>query len=186
MWARALTMLSPNQILMRRQDLSSGPLMVDNGESGTRNTTQPSSVFCSRLVLRKWLRLVVLTQDVWRSKQPELENPCWVAWIPHISPTTGLWLWWGGLVVTVYPAFIPLNIKNGAYALLKSAFEQEQIISRDTFTDGSVKCTMTSMTASEPVVSLAVSPFSKDSGNKYVFPPTLRAFSDWWMDLYKF
>ncbi|GJR97836.1 hypothetical protein Tco_0270010, partial [Tanacetum coccineum] len=53
----------------------------------------------------------------------------------------------------------------------------------DTFTDGSVKCTMTSMTASEPVVSLAVSPFSKDSGNKYVFPPTLRAFSDWWVRL---
>ncbi|GJZ45921.1 hypothetical protein Tco_0593517 [Tanacetum coccineum] len=70
-------------------------------------------------------------------KQPELEN--------HVGV--------GGYG---YPAFIPLNIKNGAYALLK----------RDTFTDGSVKCTMTSMTASEPVVSLAVSPFSKDSGNK--------------------
>ncbi|GJS18328.1 hypothetical protein Tco_0412800 [Tanacetum coccineum] len=87
-------------------------------------------------------------------KQPELEN--------HVGV--------GGYG---YPAFIPLNIKNGAYALLK----------RDTFTDGSVKCTMTSMTASEPVVSLAVSPFSKDSGNKYVFPPTLRAFSDWWVRL---
>ncbi|GJT84358.1 hypothetical protein Tco_1058700 [Tanacetum coccineum] len=87
-------------------------------------------------------------------KQPELEN--------HVGV--------GGYD---YPAFIPLNIKNGAYALLK----------RDTFTDGSVKCTMTSMTASEPVVSLAVSPFSKDSGNKYVFPPTLRAFSDWWVRL---
>ncbi|GJV49094.1 hypothetical protein Tco_1439306 [Tanacetum coccineum] len=70
-------------------------------------------------------------------KQPELEN--------HVGV--------GGYG---YPAFIPLNIKNGAYALLK----------RDTFTDGSVKCTMTSMTASEPVVSLAVSPFSKDSRNK--------------------
>ncbi|GJW14659.1 hypothetical protein Tco_0018792 [Tanacetum coccineum] len=72
-------------------------------------------------------------------KQPELEN--------HVGV--------GGYG---YPAFIPLNIKNGAYALLK----------RDTFTDGSVKCTMTSMTASEPVVSLAVSPFSKDSGNNFV------------------
>lgn len=34
----------------------------------------------------------------------------------------------------------------------------------DTFTDGSVKYTMTSMSVPEPVMSLAVSPVSKDSG----------------------
>ncbi|GJX79390.1 hypothetical protein Tco_0327539 [Tanacetum coccineum] len=38
---------------------------------------------------------------------------------------------------------------------------------------------MTSMTASEPVVSLAVSPFSNDSGNKYVFPSHPEGFSAW-------
>ncbi|GKE16914.1 hypothetical protein Tco_1424491, partial [Tanacetum coccineum] len=43
-----------------------------------------------------------------KGKQPELEN--------HVGV--------GGYG---YHAFIPLNIKNGAYALLKSAFEREQI-----------------------------------------------------------
>lgn len=38
--------------------------------------------------------------------------------------------------------------------------------SGDTFTDGSVKYTMTSMNVPEPVVSLAVSPVSKDSGKQ--------------------
>ncbi|KAK3001435.1 hypothetical protein RJ639_020923, partial [Escallonia herrerae] len=37
---------------------------------------------------------------------------------------------------------------------------------RDTFTDGSVKYTMTSMNVPEPVMSLAVSPVSKDSGGQ--------------------
>lgn len=36
----------------------------------------------------------------------------------------------------------------------------------DTFTDGSVKYTMTSMNVPEPVMSLAVSPISKDSGGQ--------------------
>ncbi|KAD3069240.1 hypothetical protein R6Q59_016716 [Mikania micrantha] len=39
--------------------------------------------------------------------------------------------------------------------------------SGDTFTDGSVKYTMTSMNVPEPVVSLAVSPVSKDSGKQF-------------------
>lgn len=34
----------------------------------------------------------------------------------------------------------------------------------DTFTDGSVKYTMTSMSVPEPVMSLAISAVSKDSG----------------------
>ena len=37
----------------------------------------------------------------------------------------------------------------------------------DTFTDGSVKYTMTSMNVPEPVVSLAVQPVSKDSGGRF-------------------
>lgn len=36
----------------------------------------------------------------------------------------------------------------------------------DTFTDGSVKYTMTSMNVPEPVMSLAVQPVSKDSGGQ--------------------
>lgn len=36
----------------------------------------------------------------------------------------------------------------------------------DTFTDGSVKYTMTSMSVPEPVMSLAVQPVSKDSGGQ--------------------
>lgn len=36
----------------------------------------------------------------------------------------------------------------------------------DTFTDGSVRYTMTSMNVPEPVMSLAVSPVSKDSGGQ--------------------
>ena len=36
----------------------------------------------------------------------------------------------------------------------------------DTFTDGTVKYTMTSMNVPEPVMSLAVSPVSKDSGGQ--------------------
>jgi len=36
----------------------------------------------------------------------------------------------------------------------------------DTFTDGSVKYTMTSMNVPEPVMALAVSPVSKDSGGQ--------------------
>ncbi|KAL8129521.1 hypothetical protein V2J09_018676 [Rumex salicifolius] len=39
--------------------------------------------------------------------------------------------------------------------------------SGDTFTDGSVKYTMTSMNVPEPVMSLAVSPVSKDSGGQF-------------------
>ncbi|RYR23716.1 hypothetical protein Ahy_B02g057202 isoform C [Arachis hypogaea] len=39
-------------------------------------------------------------------------------------------------------------------------------IYRDTFTDGSVKYTMTSMNVPEPVMSLAVQPVSKDSGGQ--------------------
>lgn len=38
----------------------------------------------------------------------------------------------------------------------------------DTFTDGSVKHTMTSMNVPEPVMSLAVSPISKDSGGQVI------------------
>lgn len=38
--------------------------------------------------------------------------------------------------------------------------------SGDTFTDGSVRYTMTSMNVPEPVMSLAVSPISKDSGGQ--------------------
>lgn len=38
--------------------------------------------------------------------------------------------------------------------------------SGDTFTDGSVKYTMTSMNVPEPVMSLAVSPVSKDAGGQ--------------------
>lgn len=40
------------------------------------------------------------------------------------------------------------------------------ILSGDTFTDGSVKYTMTSMSVPEPVMSLAVQPVSKDSGGQ--------------------
>lgn len=36
----------------------------------------------------------------------------------------------------------------------------------DTFTDGSVRYTMTSMNVPEPVMSLAVQPVSKDSGGQ--------------------
>jgi len=36
----------------------------------------------------------------------------------------------------------------------------------DTFSDGTVKYTMTSMNVPEPVMSLAVSPVSKDSGGQ--------------------
>lgn len=39
-------------------------------------------------------------------------------------------------------------------------------LSGDTFTDGSVKYTMTSMNVPEPVMSLAVQPVSKDSGGQ--------------------
>uniref|UniRef100_A0A453S9N3 Elongation factor G, mitochondrial n=1 Tax=Aegilops tauschii subsp. strangulata TaxID=200361 RepID=A0A453S9N3_AEGTS len=39
--------------------------------------------------------------------------------------------------------------------------------SGDTFTDGSVKYTMTSMHVAEPVMSLAVNPISKDSGGQF-------------------
>ncbi|KAJ6795077.1 elongation factor G, mitochondrial-like isoform X1 [Iris pallida] len=39
--------------------------------------------------------------------------------------------------------------------------------SGDTFTDGSVRYTMTSMNVPEPVMSLAVSPISKDSGGQF-------------------
>lgn len=39
--------------------------------------------------------------------------------------------------------------------------------SGDTFTDGSVKYTMTSMNVPEPVMSLAVNPISKDSGGQF-------------------
>lgn len=38
--------------------------------------------------------------------------------------------------------------------------------SGDTFTDGSVKYTMTSMNVPEPVMSLAVQPVSKDAGGQ--------------------
>lgn len=38
--------------------------------------------------------------------------------------------------------------------------------SGDTFTDGSVRYTMTSMNVPEPVMSLAVQPVSKDSGGQ--------------------
>ena len=40
------------------------------------------------------------------------------------------------------------------------------ISSGDTFTDGSVRFTMTSMNVPEPVMSLAVQPVSKDSGGQ--------------------
>ena len=39
----------------------------------------------------------------------------------------------------------------------------------DTFTDGSVRYTMTSMNVPEPVMSLAVTPVSKDSGGQVIF-----------------
>ncbi|RVW15290.1 Elongation factor G, mitochondrial [Vitis vinifera] len=39
--------------------------------------------------------------------------------------------------------------------------------SGDTFTDGSVRYTMTSMNVPEPVMSLAISPVSKDSGGQF-------------------
>ncbi|XP_031499860.1 elongation factor G, mitochondrial-like [Nymphaea colorata] len=39
--------------------------------------------------------------------------------------------------------------------------------SGDTFTDGSIKYTMTSMNVPEPVMSLAISPVSKDSGGQF-------------------
>ncbi|GJY14585.1 hypothetical protein Tco_0385007 [Tanacetum coccineum] len=95
------------------------------------------------------LRFIIVTRNGWTlGKQPELEN--------HVGV--------GGYG---YPAFIPLNIKNGAYALLK----------RDTFTDGSVKCTMTSMTASEPVVSLPVTIFLKIGKPVCIPKPTLEADS---------
>jgi translation elongation factor EF-G len=38
----------------------------------------------------------------------------------------------------------------------------------DTFTDGSVRYTMTSMNVPEPVMSLAVTPVSKDSGGQVI------------------
>lgn len=40
------------------------------------------------------------------------------------------------------------------------------MIPGDTFTNGSVKYTMTSMNVPEPVMSLAVQPVSKDSGGQ--------------------
>lgn len=43
------------------------------------------------------------------------------------------------------------------------------ILSGHTFTDGSVKYTMTSMSVPEPVMSLAVQPVSKDSGGQVNF-----------------
>ncbi|RYR23692.1 hypothetical protein Ahy_B02g057176 isoform C [Arachis hypogaea] len=50
-------------------------------------------------------------------------------------------------------------------------------IYRDTFTDGSVKYTMTSMNVPEPVMSLAVQPVSKDSGGQKE-DPTFRVGLD--------
>lgn len=44
--------------------------------------------------------------------------------------------------------------------------------SGDTFTDGSVRYTMTSMNVPEPVMSLAVTPTSKDSGGQVTFWPS--------------
>jgi hypothetical protein len=40
------------------------------------------------------------------------------------------------------------------------------VLTGDTFTDGSVKYTMTSMNVPEPVMSLAVQPVSKDTGGQ--------------------
>lgn len=48
--------------------------------------------------------------------------------------------------------------------------------SGDTFTDGSVKYTMTSMNVPEPVMSLAVQPVSKDSGGQV---SCFRCEGDW-------
>lgn len=70
------------------------------------------------------------------------------------SPKVGLQLvaWW-------FPfqcSYIHVNILLGCILEL----------SGDTFTDGSVRYSMTSMNVPEPVMSLAVSPVSKDSGGQ--------------------
>ncbi|GJW89565.1 hypothetical protein Tco_0167118 [Tanacetum coccineum] len=127
MWARALIMLfskpdphahdktSPSAVLLmvkgklQNNVIPKNQVVVVVGESDTRNTTQPPQVVAQRWFIRKWYGLVVLIKTLAASKQPELEN--------HV-----------GVRGYGYPAFIPLNIKNGAYALLKSAFEREQIM----------------------------------------------------------
>ncbi|GJR57172.1 zinc finger BED domain-containing protein RICESLEEPER 2 [Tanacetum coccineum] len=126
--------LTPDELcakFVEKVEKAMGLLFAIYKEKNMAHAHQATYAFNVKSINSDWIKVGSV------GKQPELEN--------HVGV--------GGYG---YPAFIPLNIKNGAYALLK----------RDTFTDGSVKCTMTSMTASEPVVSLAVSPFSKDSGNK--------------------
>jgi len=52
----------------------------------------------------------------------------------------------------------------------------------DTFTDGTVKYTMTSMNVPEPVMSLAVSPISKDSGGQvyhFLIKRIILLYLDW-------
>lgn len=62
---------------------------------------------------------------------------------------------------------IPLFFLN-KYFKIFSFVVYLDILSGDTFTDGSVRYTMTSMNVPEPVMSLAVSPVSKDSGGQVI------------------
>ncbi|XLS80253.1 hypothetical protein HN51_046084, partial [Arachis hypogaea] len=72
-----------------------------------------------------------------------------------------------------------IDFWNPILVLLTSvkALTKNTIRTRDTFTDGSVKYTMTSMNVPEPVMSLAVQPVSKDSGGQKE-DPTFRVGLD--------
>lgn len=65
-------------------------------------------------------------------------------------------------LIILISVFLVLHLSHVFCFLLDLNF----LSSGDTFTDGSVRYTMTSMNVPEPVMSLAISPVSKDSGGQ--------------------
>lgn len=59
-----------------------------------------------------------------------------------------------------------MRVSNTSFLCFAHPEHMFLLFSGDTFTDGSVKYTMTSMNVPEPVMSLAVQPVSKDSGGQ--------------------
>lgn len=64
------------------------------------------------------------------------------------------------------PSFAVFGVDYYSPILIIISSLNYDLSSGDTFTDGSVRYTMTSMNVPEPVMSLAVSPVSKDSGGQ--------------------